>query len=161
MIHYIFHYIQYFPYTSSFLSLLCASVQIFSYWCCSCCLVAKSCLILLPRHGLQPSRLLYPQDFPGKNTGMSCHFLLHGVFPTLSLNLHLLHCRWIHWVTTEALLFPELNIGLLSHFRLNKILIYILLQIAYFIFEFCICRQSFYIFLKFIKVRLSYSIVYT
>ena len=27
-------------------------------------------------HGLQPTRLLHPWDFPGKNTGVSCHFLL-------------------------------------------------------------------------------------
>ena len=27
-------------------------------------------------HGLQPSRLLCPWDFPGKSTGVGCHFLL-------------------------------------------------------------------------------------
>ena len=27
-------------------------------------------------HGLQPTRLLCPQNFPGKNTGVVCHFLL-------------------------------------------------------------------------------------
>ena len=29
-------------------------------------------------HGLQPSRLLCPWDFPGKNTGVGCHCLLHA-----------------------------------------------------------------------------------
>ena len=29
-----------------------------------CCLVAKSCLILLWPHGLEPTRLFHPQDFP-------------------------------------------------------------------------------------------------
>ena len=29
-------------------------------------------------HGLQPTRLLCPWDFPGKDTGMGCHFLLQG-----------------------------------------------------------------------------------
>ena len=28
-------------------------------------------------HGLQPSRLLHPWDFPGKSTGVGCHYLLH------------------------------------------------------------------------------------
>ena len=28
-------------------------------------------------HGLQPTRLLHPWDFPGKNTGVGCHCLLH------------------------------------------------------------------------------------
>ena len=31
---------------------------------------------LLP-HGLQPTRLLHPWDFPGKSTGVGCHCLLH------------------------------------------------------------------------------------
>ena len=30
--------------------------------------------------------------FPGKNTGVGCHFLLQGIFPTQGLNLGLLHC---------------------------------------------------------------------
>ena len=45
-------------------------------------------------HGLQPTRLLCPWDSPGKNTGVGCHFLLQGIFPTKGLNLypmHLLH----------------------------------------------------------------------
>ena len=29
-------------------------------------------------HGLQPTRLLCPWDFPGKSTGVGCHFLLQG-----------------------------------------------------------------------------------
>jgi len=28
-------------------------------------------------HGLQPTRLLCPWDFPGKSTGVGCHRLLH------------------------------------------------------------------------------------
>ena len=28
-------------------------------------------------HGLHPTRLLQPWDFPGKSTGVGCHFLLH------------------------------------------------------------------------------------
>ena len=33
-------------------------------------------------HGLLPTRLLCPWDFPGKKTGVGCHFLLQRVFPT-------------------------------------------------------------------------------
>ena len=29
-------------------------------------------------------------------TGVGCHFLLQGIFPTQQLNLRLLHCRQIH-----------------------------------------------------------------
>ena len=37
------------------------------------CSVTQLCLT---SHGLQPSRLLCPWDFPGKNTELGCHFLL-------------------------------------------------------------------------------------
>ena len=32
-------------------------------------------------HGLQPTRLLRPWDFPGKSTGVGCHCLLHYIIP--------------------------------------------------------------------------------
>ena len=50
------------------------------------------------------ARLLCPGDFQSKNTGVSCHFLLQGIFPTQGSNLHLLHCRrsLYHWATGEA-----------------------------------------------------------
>ena len=31
-------------------------------------------------HGVQSARLLCPWDFPGKNTGVGCHFLLQSAF---------------------------------------------------------------------------------
>ena len=40
---------------------------------------------------LQPARLLCPWNFPGKNTGVGCHFLLQGIFQTWGSSLHLLH----------------------------------------------------------------------
>ena len=49
----------------------------------------------LQPHGLQPTRLLCPWDFPGKNTGVGCHFLLQGIFLTQGSNPDLLHCRQI------------------------------------------------------------------
>ena len=39
------------------------------------------------------SRLLCPWDFPGKNTGVGCHFLLQEIFRTQGLNPGLSHCR--------------------------------------------------------------------
>ena len=38
-----------------------------------------------------------PWDFSGKNTGVGCHALLLGIFPTQSPNprlLYLQHCKW-------------------------------------------------------------------
>jgi len=57
----------------------------------SCCLVTKSCVNLLWPHGWWPSRLLCPWDFPGKNTGVGCHFLLKGIFLTRRSNWSFLH----------------------------------------------------------------------
>ena len=45
--------------------------------------------------GPQPSRLLCPWDSPGKSTGVGCHALLQGIFPTQGSNLCLLHGRQI------------------------------------------------------------------
>ena len=42
-----------------------------------------------------PARLFHPWDSPGKNSGVSCHSLLQGIFPTQGSNLGLLHCRQI------------------------------------------------------------------
>ena len=38
-------------------------------------------------HVLQPARLLCPWDSPGKNTGVGCHFLHHGIFQGSNLRL--------------------------------------------------------------------------
>ena len=53
---------------------------------------------------LQPHRLLHPWDFPGKNTGVGCHFLLQGNFLTQGWNPGLLHCMQTpyRWATGEA-----------------------------------------------------------
>ena len=48
----------------------------------------SNCLQLL---GLQPTRLLCPQDNFGKDTGVGCRFLLQGIFLTQGSNPHLLH----------------------------------------------------------------------
>ena len=65
-----------------------------SLFSCVCVCVSHSVMSnsLRPR-GLQPAKLLCPQDFSGKNTGVGCHFLLQGIFPAQRLNPGLLHCR--------------------------------------------------------------------
>ena len=41
------------------------------------------------------ARLCCPWNFPGKNTGVNCHFLLQGIFLIQGSKLHLLH--FLHW----------------------------------------------------------------
>ena len=42
-------------------------------------------------HGLKTTGFLCPWDFAGKKTGVGCHFLLQGIFPTQGSKLRLLH----------------------------------------------------------------------
>ena len=51
------------------------------------CLVAKLCPTLLQPHEPWPARLLCSWDFPGKNTGVGCHFLLQEIFLTPGIKL--------------------------------------------------------------------------
>ena len=64
----------------------------------SCSVVSNS---LWP-HGLQPTRFLCPWDFPAKNTGVGCHFLLQGIFMIQELNPCLLH--FLLWQADPLLL---------------------------------------------------------
>ena len=56
-------------------------------------LVVQSCLTLYDPmdHSLPGSSVL--GAYPGKNTGVSCHGLLQGIFPTQGSNPGLLRCR--------------------------------------------------------------------
>ena len=44
---------------------------------------------------LGPHGLYRPWNCPGQNTGVGCHALLQGIFPTQGLNPGLPHCRQI------------------------------------------------------------------
>ena len=75
---------------SSERSVLCVTFGCMSCLCRLCvhaCSVAQS----LRPHGLPPARPLCPWGFPGKHTGVGCHFLLQGVFLTQEWDLRLLH----------------------------------------------------------------------
>ena len=59
------------------------------------CLVTQSCPTLCNQMDCSPAGSSVHGDSPGKNTGVGCHALLQGIFPTQGLNPVLLHCRWI------------------------------------------------------------------
>ena len=75
----------------------------------------------LQPHGLYPTRLLCPWDYPGKNTGVGCHSLLRGIFLTHGSNAVLLHCRQILFFKYKFIYFNwrlitlQYCIGFLSH----------------------------------------------
>ena len=54
----------------------------------------QSCLTFVTPWTVAP-RLLRTWDFPDKNTGVDCHSLLQGSFPTQGSNPGLLRCRQI------------------------------------------------------------------
>ena len=58
---------------------------------CSCCSVSNISSSSVTPQGLEPARLLYPWDFPGKNPRVGSHCFLQGIFLTQGLNLRLLH----------------------------------------------------------------------
>ena len=63
---------------------------------CVCCMLSLSVVFNSSRpYGQRPPRLLWPWNFPGKNTGVCCHFLLQGIFLTQGLKLHFL--LLLHW----------------------------------------------------------------
>ena len=63
-----------------------------------CVCVCVSCSVLsdsLQPCGLHPSILFCPWNFPGENTGVGCHFVLQGIFPTQGSNPGLRCCSQI------------------------------------------------------------------
>ena len=44
---------------------------------------------------------LCPWDYPDKHTGVGCHFLLQGIFPTQGSNLRLSHCRCVLYLLSQ------------------------------------------------------------
>ena len=59
------------------------------------CLVAQSCLTLCNPMDCSPPGSSVHGDSPVKNTGVGCHALLQGIFPTQGSNPGLMHCRRI------------------------------------------------------------------
>ena len=90
-------------------------VRMVSFGVCVC-VCARACWACMLRHfshvrlfvrpyGRWPAWLLYPWDFPGKNTGAGYHLLLHGIFLTQGLKPDLL-CL-LHWQARSLPLAPS------------------------------------------------------
>ena len=88
--------------------------RILNHLTTSVCLVTQPCPTLYNPKDCSPPGSSVHGDSPGKNTGMGCHVLLQGIFPTQGPNPGLLHCWWIlyclshqgslrllEWVTQE------------------------------------------------------------
>ena len=71
------------------------------------CMHAQSCPVFVTPWTVTHQAPL-SMESPGKNTGVNCHFLLQGIFPTQGLNLRLLHWQ-VDSVTTDPLGKPPLH----------------------------------------------------
>ena len=69
--------------------------------CAHACQLLQLCLTVCDLMRLWLTRFLRPWDFPGKNTGVSSHALLQGIFPTQCLNSGLQHCKWILYLLSH------------------------------------------------------------
>ena len=71
------------------------NTETISIFCAVLCLVTQSCPTLCNPMDCRSSCYSVHGDSPGKNTGVGCHALLQGIFPTQGLNTGFPHCRWI------------------------------------------------------------------
>ena len=60
-----------------------------------CAVLTQLCLTLCENMDCSSPGSSVHGDSPGKNTGVGCHVLLQGIFPTQGSNPDLLHCRQI------------------------------------------------------------------
>ena len=73
---------------------------------------ARACPTLQPHE--QACQAPLSMDFPDKNTGVGCHFLLQGIFPAQQSNPGLL--RLLHWQVEHHPGSPD-TLGVLKEFH--------------------------------------------
>ena len=79
------------------------------------CSVIQLCRTVWPQ-GPSPARPLCPWDFPSKNTGVDCHFLLQRILLTQESNLSFL-CL-LHWQIDSL---PLSHLGSLLHINMGPL----------------------------------------
>ena len=66
-------------------------------------LVAQLCPTLSDPMDCSPLGSFVHGDSPGKNTGVGCHALFQGIYPTQGSSPGFLHCRWIlYWLSHQG-----------------------------------------------------------
>ena len=83
--------------TKSFQFTLVFKTEIVDTNTCACSLTVcvQSCVRLFKTLWIVARQAPRSRDFPGKNSGLGCHFLLRGTFPTQGQSTRLL--RLLHW----------------------------------------------------------------
>ena len=86
--------------------------------------VAQLCQLFATPWTVACTKLLLPWDFLGKSTGVGCHFLLQGIFPTQGSNPRFLNL--LHWQAGSLPLAPPGKPlkGLTPCFNIEKLDVY-------------------------------------
>ena len=82
--------------------LLPSDISLYGY--CAVLCQSLSCVQFPAAPWLLPIRLLCPWNFPSKNTGAGCHFLLQGIFLTQGSKLQLVYL--LYWQMDSLPLAP-------------------------------------------------------
>ena len=98
-------------------------------WCW--CSDAQSCQTLCNPMDCSPPGSSVHRDSPSKSTGMACHALLQGIFPTQGLNPNLLHL--LHWQRDSLLLMPLASFKQHNYFEIHPC-DFMYQQLSFFIF---------------------------
>ena len=102
------------------------------------CLVTQSCPTLCNPMDYSPPGSSVHGDSPGKNTGVGCHALQQGIFPTQGPNSDLPHCRWILY----HLSYQESPYRYIGDFTSNQNVQLPFPKLALYIFFFLLCIHS-------------------
>ena len=78
-----------FSWTSIIFCLMLTFISLDVFLCLSA--QSLSCVQLFVTTWTKSHHAPLSMDFSGKNSGVSCHFFLQGIFPTQGLNFRLLH----------------------------------------------------------------------
>ena len=129
--------------TECYCKTVCCRLHSILKLCARACSVVSNSLWLC---GLEPARLLCPWDSPGKNTGVGCHFLLQGIFPTQGSNPYLF-CL-LHWQMGSLPLVPPSGSSTMSfcslivHFFFYCWIIFHSMDIPWLVYPFTYWRAS-------------------
>ena len=88
-------------------------------------------------HGLQPTKLLHPWDFPGKNTGVGCHCLLHQCAVTLKYIIVQAWRALLSFRHKYLIICSHLQVDIHSQLKLNLVQIKFMMNYSNLFFYLC------------------------
>ena len=91
------------------------------YLCVYVCFVAQPCPAFCDPMNCSPPGFSVYGDSPGKNTGVGCHAVLQGIFPTQGSSPGLPHCRQILYHLSHQGTFKSSMLRVLEAYCFKKL----------------------------------------